>query len=307
MARLAPLAVAVALLGATAIAFAYTEHLKLEPSPIRGPRVDRVFSPVCGCAQDLAHVGFSLRRAGTITVAIVDDDGHVVRTLVSGQHYARGPVRLVWDGRNEKRAVVRDGSYRPRVDLERRTPILMPNRIEVDTKPPEVRITGTSRRTISPDGDARFDGVTVSYRLGEAARAVFYVDRTRYEVKRSRRTVGSFRWFGKLDGGPVRPGVYRLSVAAADDAGNVSERTVSVPVRIRFLELDPIVRAAPGTRFRVRLDTDARVVAWSLAGRRGSAPAAELVLKAPARPGAYRLVVRARGHRDTARLVVARR
>jgi hypothetical protein len=307
VARLAPLLVAVALLAATAFAFAFAEHLKLEPSPIRGPRVDRVFSPVCECAQDLAHVGFSLREGGRISVAIVDDDGAVVRTLVSDQHYDRGPVQLVWDGRDEGRRLVSDGVYRPRVDLERRTPILMPNRIEVDTKAPEVRITGTSRRTISPDGDGRFDGITLSYRLGEPARAFFYVGRVRHEVKRSRKTTGTFRWFGRIDGTAARKGLYRLSIAAADDAGNVSERTLSVPVRIRFLELDPIPRAAAGRLFRVHVDTDLRTVAWSLGRRHGRASPRRLTLRAPNRPGVYRLTLSGHGHRDTTRLVVRRR
>ena len=72
-----------ALLLATAAAFAVTEHLKLQRSPIAGPMIDRIFSPVCRCERRTARVGFTLRRGGRISVAIADRDGDVVRTLVS--------------------------------------------------------------------------------------------------------------------------------------------------------------------------------------------------------------------------------
>ena len=39
----------VSLLGGTAAAFAVTQGLKIEPSPILAPRIDKVFSPVCDC------------------------------------------------------------------------------------------------------------------------------------------------------------------------------------------------------------------------------------------------------------------
>ncbi len=48
--RLLSTLLVVALLGGTAAAFAVTQGLKIEPSPILAPRIDKVFSPVCDCA-----------------------------------------------------------------------------------------------------------------------------------------------------------------------------------------------------------------------------------------------------------------
>src|SRR5438477_12199752 len=71
--RLAPFLLVVALLGATAAAFAVTEGLKLEPSPVRSTDVDKVFSPVCDCLSRVAHIRFRLRKTDRLTLAIVDN------------------------------------------------------------------------------------------------------------------------------------------------------------------------------------------------------------------------------------------
>src|SRR2546428_12272619 len=81
--RSAPAALVAALLVATAAAFAYTERLKLTPSPILRTRVDALFSPVCECGTESARIEFRLRRHDRITVTILDKSGHVVRTVVS--------------------------------------------------------------------------------------------------------------------------------------------------------------------------------------------------------------------------------
>src|SRR5262249_18924007 len=61
--RFAPAALVAVLLVATAAAFAYTERLKLTPSPILGTLVPtKVFSPVCECPTDTAQITFRLRR-----------------------------------------------------------------------------------------------------------------------------------------------------------------------------------------------------------------------------------------------------
>ena len=74
MARLASTVLVVALLAATATAFALTEGLKLEPSPILGTRVDKVFSPVCRCESARARISFRLREADRLDIALVDSD-----------------------------------------------------------------------------------------------------------------------------------------------------------------------------------------------------------------------------------------
>src|SRR6478735_5270581 len=62
MRRNAPTVLALVLIVATATAFAVTQRLKLEPSPISRTRVSEAFSPVCRCASRAANIEFSLRR-----------------------------------------------------------------------------------------------------------------------------------------------------------------------------------------------------------------------------------------------------
>ena len=207
-----------------------------------------------------------------------------MRTLVSHRHYRRRDlVRLSWDGRYEDGRLVPDGVYRPRIDLPRRTPILMPNTIEVDTRPPRVRVTGTTRPVISPDGDGRFDGFTIAYALDAPARGVLYVDGRRLALKRSVRQADEFRWYGRLDGGRPRTGTYAVAVGALDEAGNESPPSEATPVRIRFIQLArETVRAKARTRFGVGVRSDVRRFRWRFAGRRGGrAPACS----SSARPG----------------------
>ncbi len=90
----------VALLAATAAAFALTQGLKLQKSPIFGTQVQPVFSPVCGCDKDTARIVFKLRNADRIDVSIVDGD-EVVRTIERGRSYPKGPVVIEWDGRDD--------------------------------------------------------------------------------------------------------------------------------------------------------------------------------------------------------------
>jgi hypothetical protein len=308
VARHAPTLLALALLVATASAFAVTEHLKLQPSPIVRPDVDTLFSPVCGCRQDEAHIAFALRNPGTITLTVLDGNRDAVRTLVSDRHYGREPIRVPWDGRYADGRLVPDGTYRLRLDLARRAPILMPNRIQVDTRAPRARVVSTTRAVISPDGDDRFDGVTLVYRLDEPAKAALSVGDHVHERKKLAGTAGRFRWYGRL--GPLRlpAGTYGLSVAATDDAGNTSQPTPPVAVRVRFIELArQTIRVPQGARFGVRVRTDARRFRWRLGGRRGRAGPGQLVLRAPQRPGRFYLYVEANGRADRARIVVTRR
>ena len=79
MARIATTVLVLGLLGGTAAAFAVTEGLKLEPSPILSPRIAKVFSPACDCPTRVAEIAFRLRKPDNIRVQIVRG-GTVVRT-----------------------------------------------------------------------------------------------------------------------------------------------------------------------------------------------------------------------------------
>lgn len=306
MSRLPQTLFVVALLGATAAAFAYTEHLKLEKSPVTGTRVDKVFSPVCECPRDVAVVSFVLRRSETVTVTMLDSGGEPVRKLVRNRREPRGRVFYTWDGRDDLERVVEEGIFRPRVELERhgRT-IVLPNPIRVDTTAPVITLVGVRPRVLSPDGDGHGDRVTARFRLDERARATLLVDGRQSALGRFRKNQGQLSWFGKVKGRPARPGSYELRLRAVDRAGNRSARTRAVAVRVRYVELArDRVEVVAGRRFAIRVSADAPSYRWLFAGERGTGRTLFLRLRAPETPGTYSLYVTVGGRADRAEIVV---
>jgi hypothetical protein len=306
VARLPQILIVLALLGASAAAFAVTERLKLERSPITGTRVDRVFSPVCECARDIAEISFVLRRPRSVTVDLLDGDGDRVRRLVRDREEPRGRLSYTWDGRDDADRIVEDGVYRPRVLLEEhgRT-IVLPNPIRVDTKPPRIRLIRVFPRVFSPDGDGRKDRLATRYEIDELARAMMLVDGRRRVLGKFRSTEGRLVWFGRVDGRPVPPGIYEIRLRAFDRAGNRSSSRRVVPVRVRYVSLArDRIEVVAGRRFSARVSTDALTYRWVFAGNRGIARRRVLVLRAPETPGEYRVYVSVRGRADSAEVVV---
>ena len=304
--RLAPAALVAALLVATTTAFVVTEKLKLTRNPIVGPRVDKLFSPLCDCPTSTASITFRLRRADRVTLDVIDSHGDVVRELARRRPQGRAAVSYVWDGRDADGQVVPEGSYRPRVHLDRaRRTIVMPNPIRVDVTPPHV-VSFTARPlVISPDGDGRFDTALIRYRVDERAVVELFVDGTRAVRKLGTRPRGSIRWNGVVAGESLPDGMYTLHLVARDVAGNLGPRSGSRMVRIRFLELgrDRVV-AAPGARFAILALSQARRLEWRVGGRSGTASPRTLKLRAPDRLGRYTLRVEANGHVRRAAVIV---
>ena len=291
------------LLAATAAAFVVTEELKLEPDPIARPRITPTFSPTCRCETQTAQVAFRLRQADRLTLTILDDAGQVVRTLLRDASFGRGNHTFGWDGRNEEGEFVPEGTYRPRVELDKLgRAIEFPRQIRVDTTPAELEVTRLRPRVVSPDGDGRADTITIRFRASEPVNALLLVG-GRQEVKTAQRRSGAIVWSPK----GRRRGPYQLSVAAIDAAGNRSRPTGPFPVRIRYVNIAAeLIRARPRAGFSVRVSTDARSYSWRLGRRRGSARVRVLRLRAPATPGRYALVVEVSGRRDSATVVVRR-
>ena len=300
------LVLVLALLGATAAAFAVTERLKLERSPITGTQVDKVFSPVCECARDVAVISFVLRRRETLTLDILDKSRHSIRTIVREQREAAGRLSFTWDGRDNLDRVVAEGVYRPRVQLERngRT-IVLPNPIRVDTTAPVVTLVRVFPRVFSPDSDGRRDRVTATYRIDERARALMLINGRQRVQSKFPRLEGQLVWFGRINGRSVRPGSYEIRLRAVDRAGNRSLRTRAVPVRVRYVELSrERIEVGAGRRFSVRVRTDADSYRWLFAGRRGVGERQVLVLRAPEEPGTHSLYVRVGTHAARSEVVV---
>ncbi len=281
MARTLSTAVVLVLLAATAVAFVETERLKLKPSPVTKVSVTKVFSPTCECDNKTAVIAFRLRKAGRLTVSIVDADGHRVQTLVGPVAAKKGPVVATWDGQSGGDGSASDGSYRARIQLGYRT-IDMPNRIHIDTTPPVVKLRDVAPRILQPRSRLK-----VRYLLNEPARVSVYLDGRRVVLGRSSRLKWKVDW-------PVqaRPGKYRVTVTARDAAGNLSNATRPVVVVVPLQVLTKHVTVRPRQRFAVRIRDDARAYFWRLGRDSGFASSKTLRLRAPKRAGHYRLVIR---------------
>jgi hypothetical protein len=307
--RFAPAALVAALLVATAAAFAYTERLKLTPTPIKGTRVaPKLFSPVCECETDTTRIAFRLRRHDRVTVTILNRGGDVVRTLVTGRAQRAGLVVVYWDGRDDQGGVLPQGTYKPRVKLalNRRT-IVLPNPIRIDTTAARVKSVEVSPRVFSPDGDGRADHITVAYRVDEPAQVSLYVDGVRRVVKRGSKTAGTIDWNGKVDGVAIRPGGHEVTVVARDLAGNLGAPSEPARVTLRYISLGrKRIVVAPGRRFALLVSADAKLVTWKLGRRTGSVAPGTIRIRAPLQPGRYTLTLREHGHIVRAAVVVRR-
>ena len=296
------------LLIATAAAFAITEKLKLEKSPITGTFVSSAFSPVCGCARDKANISVKFRKKDTVTVTVLTAGRKPVRTLVEGTPVQRGRNIFRWDGKTDAGSQAPDGSYRVEIHLAAGAPDdpACRTRIELDTKMPVV-IPVANRTEFSPDGDHQADAVTIHFTLSEPAHVLVYLGDRLLIRSRSHTTQGSVTWSGKTDAHLHPPGTVTLSIGAVDLAGNAipAAQRPQVQVTIRYITLaNRRITVAAGKRFDIGVSTDARRYGWLLGSRHGFAHGPVLRLRAPKQPGRYVLVVTAHGHSDRAVVTV---
>lgn len=305
MARVLSTAFCVALLAATAGAFALTQGAKVELIPIYHTHVDKLFSPTCKCTTDIAKIDFRLRKSDRLTVWITHD-GKRVRTLVPGRTFKRGPVKLEFDGKDDNGGALPDGDYKPVVHLghEHRT-IEIPSTMVIDTKPPVVHVRHRIYTHISPDGDHHNDDFVIHYTVSEPAHGILIVDHHQVVFTLDKPTSGKLTWNGKINGRLARPGNHVLEISAQDAAGNRAKPFPFAVVTVRYIRLGRTrLLVKPGGRFAVLVLTDAPSFDWLLHGRRGTARHGTLHLRAPAAPGVYRLYVQAAGHSAKALVVV---
>lgn len=320
MARALSAALVLALLAATAVAFAVTEGAKLQRSPIARTGVTKVFSPdatvvhVGGVSYGtkVATVHFKLRSSETLQAWIENGHGDRVRTLIDSRSYRRGQtVSLVWDGFTDDGIAAQDGVYRPVVKLSHRI-FTLPSPIVLDTVPPTIAVPKRRHTIISPDGDGRHDSFSAPYRVNEPAHAILRVlpagaqHAEQVEFTRFQRLAGTLVWNGKLDARPAKPGNYVLYASAQDTAGNRAKPLPFAIVQVRYLALGRgrvVVR--PGRKFALRVSTDAATLHWTLHGRSGTMRRGTLHLRAPRSKGVFHLYVTAAGHAARCTVVVA--
>jgi len=293
---------------ATAAAFAITERLKLVKSPIYGTLISPVFSPACGCVDRRATISLKFRHSGRVTLSVLDGELDAVRTLTFGRHVPRGRSVFYWDGRTDIGTHARDGDYRVQVHLEdQHRTILLPNRLLLDTKPPDVLDARPNRMQLSPDGDRLGDTVTIRYVFDKPAHVLVYFRGRRIIRGRSHQLRGGVVWTGLINGRVLKPGVVTLTVGAVDLAGNRTpvEQRARVAIEIRYITLaNHNFTVKAGRLFEIGVSTDARKYRWRFGTRSGVASGPVLRLRAPRVAGTYRLALFLHGHSDAATVVV---
>jgi hypothetical protein len=297
------MAIVLALLTATAVAFALTERAKIELSPIAGTNVTAVFSPDArDASKRTATIAFRLRKRERVEVWVQSGGGDRVRTLLHARTYRAGSrLALVWDGFSDNGIAVEDGEYLPVVRLSHRT-FVLPSPMRIDTTPPKITVRHPQYPIVSPDGDGHADTFTVRYHVDEPAHAILLERGKQVVFTHSSKLTGELTWGHR--GAP--PGRYVLSVAAQDRAGNVSRGVPFAIAQVRYVVLarDRVV-VKPGGRFAIRVSTDAPSVQWRLNGRSGVLPSGTLHFRAPRSGGVFHLFVFAAGHAAKCAVVVA--
>jgi hypothetical protein len=215
----APTAIVVALLAATAVAFATTERQKLEKTPFAVLHVDRDVSPAAGPAL----VVLRLHRPHLLTVQIIAKSGRPIATLARERRYEPGTARFLWRPRAP------DGSYEPRVTLDDGREFTVPATIRVDSVAPKATLVSYRPHVLR----RRAAQVRIAYRVSEPAHILMYVNGKRAIRGGAKSLHFAVNWAAKRNGDRLPPGRYRLQLAAVDLAGNVGRRTRPFVVLVR--------------------------------------------------------------------------
>jgi hypothetical protein len=218
--RWGPAVVVVAVLAATAIAFATTERQKLEKTPFAVLHVSKDFSP----GKNAATIALKFNHPHLLTLQIVDSHDRVVATLVQEERLEPGRASFRWRG------PVADGLYEPKITLDTGRVFNLVNQIRADSTPPETRLVSYRPRVLRRHSKRE---VAIVYRVSEPAHVILYVNGRRELRGYPKALESTVKWSGRLHGRRLRPGRYRLQLAAVDLAGNVGPRTQAFVLRIR--------------------------------------------------------------------------
>jgi hypothetical protein len=220
MRRWAPTAIVVALLAATAVAFATTERQKLEKTPFAVLHVDREVSP----SGTPALIVLRLHRPHLLTLQIVDKNDRPVATLAREQRYEPGTVSFRW------RPDAPDGTYEPRITLDDGRQFTVPATIRVDSVAPTATLVSYRPHSLGRNAKGQ---VRIGYRVSEPAHILVYVNGRRELRGGAKSLQFAVNWAAKRNGRRLPTGRYRLQLAAVDLAGNVGARTRPFVVDVR--------------------------------------------------------------------------
>ncbi len=318
MTRLAQVVFGVLVASAFA-AFFVAQQLKSSPSVVQSFKVKYpVVSPNGDGRLDRQRVTFRLKRADTVDVAVVNDQGDVVRELASGKHldaYRQLLPSLAWDGTDASGRPAPDGLYRIRITLrgEGRS-VIVPRAFRVDRTAPAPRIL-----SIGPDPQRGPEllphpgGAPARIRLSAPSRSgVLRIFRMWPGAPQPLTTIAipdgatTVNWAGTDGRGhPAPPAPYLVVAEVRDKAGNIG---TSVPLTARGLPAlaygrplpghggitvrrvavqPPLIAARSGARVPLGTDARGKQYTWTArrtgaaVSRRGTARRAIVRLKPP--------------------------
>jgi FlgD Ig-like domain len=129
------------LFAGTVGALVATQRVKDEPAFLHRVKATRLMTPNADGYHDTGLIRFVLGRPDSVSVALADDRGKIVRHLRTRRHVpADRRVRFHWGGTTDAGTRAADGTYTVRVTLGRlgRT-IVLHKRIRLRNVPPHYR------------------------------------------------------------------------------------------------------------------------------------------------------------------------
>ena len=126
---------------ATVCAMVVAQRAKDSPAVLRRVHVTPTFTPNGDGWRDRLAVRFMVGRADTVSVAVLDERGRVVRRLADRRPMRpRRFLRLYWDGRTASGRLAPEGRYRVRVELpRRRRTVVLVQETRLRVRPPHAR------------------------------------------------------------------------------------------------------------------------------------------------------------------------
>jgi hypothetical protein len=238
---------------ATFGAFFLAQRLKNSPPVVGEIHVFPFFSPNGDGRFDKDRLTFQPKETDDITVAVLDSSGDEVRQLLSSRHVHAGElVRLLWDGRTDDGRRAPDGRYRYRITLRHQgRSVKLASSVRLDTTPPRPRVTSVGPfKTPGPEilpladgGDAEvhlqapgYKPVIRLFKTGPGPTRLVLEETLPDGAK-------EWRWNGTVDGRPVSPGTYLVTIETRDKAGN---RGLSPPLNRRGMPTTTYGGKLPG-------------------------------------------------------------
>jgi spore germination protein YaaH/flagellar hook assembly protein FlgD len=236
-----------ATLGGVTFAFASGPAPTIGTSP--AAIAARSFSPNGDGSKDSLSIGWTNTRAlDTLALQVFGPGGSLVGSVSLPANLAAGPQSATWEGTLGGTRVP-DGSYVLQLaGTSAGVPVAWPSAspvtpgqlaavgITVDTQPPTLSSAALSATRLSPNGDGRDEGVTVTG-TGSADAAGWSLVVTPATGGAAIRTLAGVgpaakaTWDGRADDGSVvADGSYSLTLAVLDAAGNSAKQTWTVVV-----------------------------------------------------------------------------